>query len=338
MEIFGFVADIIAGINHPFWIGVISSVTPCTIAIFPIFLYRFGLWNKEVNAKRNYVGLAMAAAGFLLSFTLAGLVLQQIILSSFANVLRLLLGTVIVFIGMLQVLQRLNLQTVSKFSNPFLLGAFLPWLLSFSPCVLFFSALLFTNASSVTAAQQASTAFQFFLFALGMLTPVIVFVIGGNGLLRFVQRRSGKVFQWFEKISSWLIILAGLYLSSQLVQITSSEVLAAGFVGTLLGVAFITRVILREKLTGANYLVGVLLFLTMISTTMVAVAITQPYDELAVSDELLAYLCVPGEHDNSPIALPLALLMAGNAFLIAIWYRFSDRLKRYKLSLEIVQR
>lgn len=331
MEITAFLNGFLEGISNPFFIGAVSSVTPCAIAIFPIFLYRFGFWNQAQTPKKNYFGLLMASFGFLLSFSIAGLFLQQIILSSFANVLRIVLGTVIFYIGVLQLMNRLNLQTVSKFTNPFLLGGFLPWMLSFSPCVLFFSSVLITNASGVSAAQQGNTAFQFFLFALGMLTPVVIFVLSGNGILKFIQQTSGKVFGWFEKISAWLILFSGLYLGLQLVQVVSSEIFFGGIALMLFAIVFIVRVERNQKISGAAYLVLALIAIAMVISLIISIGITIPYDELAVTGEELLNKCVPGQHDTSPVALPVAILFSLNALALAVWYRLLNYFARFKL-------
>jgi cytochrome c biogenesis protein CcdA len=211
--------------SSPFLFGVASAFTPCTIAIFPLLLYRFGFGKNRSEQKKNFLGLLIVAVTFVLTFAITGLVLQYLILSEIANVFRLILGALLVMAGVLQLTGRLNLITFQRFSHPVLIGVTLPWMLSFSPCVLAFTANLVVSSAG-SASIDGNSALQFSLFALGILFPPFALALAGNAATG-LTRKFSHALGWIEKIAPLALIIAGVFLINQIVQITSSEVLWA---------------------------------------------------------------------------------------------------------------
>lgn len=223
-EFFSEINTLISSQQSALIAGVIAAFTPCILALIPLFLYRFGVWgNDGKKRKRSIVGeIGLLMLGYFISFTLSGIVFQQLSNSTFVNATRLTLGTLLFMIGVLQLFGFLSVQVINKFSNPLAIGLVLPFVISFSPCVLpYFSTLL---AGSISA----DSVFNFWLFGLGVLIPAIIISIFGKFALNLFRRTNGWLHK-IERISGLLIVFSGLYLASQLVQITQVDVdIAAG--------------------------------------------------------------------------------------------------------------
>lgn len=329
MEAMELINQIFLNLSNPFFLGLISAFTPCTIAVIPIFLYRFGFMKKDEDLGKNYFGLLLAIVGFLVSFGLTGLVFQQLILSNFANMLRLVLGSLLILMGFMQLFKILDFQMLNRFQNPLLLGAGLPWILSFSPCTLVFTAKLISDSSSATSHLGAMM--QFLLFGAGMLVPVVLFVLVGS-VFTWLTSKSQGIFHWLDRISAWLIILTGFYLSSQLVQVTSSEVVGGGLMLTFFVGWLMIRKTGKKGITLAGVAAAAVVLLSLLATAAAAL-ITRPYDSEAVSGLELAYACQPGDHANSPVAVPVALIFGCIVVIVAVWYRWGYLLNRVKLDL-----
>jgi cytochrome c biogenesis protein CcdA len=315
----------------PFAAGLIAAFTPCTLAIIPIFLYRFGLWEGSQNSWReSWQDIVLLLIGFLLSFGLTGIAFGNLFSSDYVNVTRLLLGTLLVLMGALQLLGRLNLQFATRSTNPLMLGAILPWVVSFSPCVLpFLSALLL---SSTSGELGLSTMFKFLQFGLGLLTPAIVIALLGRVAVNAL-RRSTNVLGYVERFSPALLILAGFYISSQLVQITNRDMLVA-CLGLLLLVGAISYIVFRKpsRRTALNYKAFFALLAVAFSLCVLSALVSAPLSERLSGEELL-HACLPGGHQNSPIAFPIAVMFNGFALLLAWWVSLADVPgKRVKLS------
>lgn len=222
--------------------GVVAAFTPCTLALIPIFLYRFGIWGGEPNSKGNQKSdirfvakeLGLLLIGYMLSFVAFGWLLNGLFGSDFINIVRLTLGSLLVFFGLMQLGGQISFSFINKVSNPLVTGAIIPLIISLSPCVLPVIAPLVAGSGST-----GSSVLTFTLFGIGILIPAIVLSIGGNRLIKYF-RKSSKLVANIERFSAILILASGIYLSAQLINITGSEVAISALVMLILilGVAY----------------------------------------------------------------------------------------------------
>lgn len=238
--------------------GIATALTPCTIVIIPIFLYRYGIWGNK-DKKILVKDILLVLFGFIASFLLIGLVFDRISNSDFYNLVRLLLGTAFIVMGVLQFAGKFSINILNKVSNSFVLGFLLPWTLSFSPCVLpIFSAFLALNVS------EGVIYIKLLIYALGILTPGVLVAILGNKLFEFMKR-SGKAFSLIEKLSGIIIIVSGVYLNFQILDIRQMDIIIAGitFALVLLVSGYIVFVI-QKKTTLSSVLMFLSIFILWI--------------------------------------------------------------------------
>ncbi len=197
--------------------GIATALTPCTIVIIPIFLYRFGIWGKD-ESKILFKDIFLTIFGFMISLMSVGIIFEYVINSNIFNAVRLILGTLFIILGVLQIFNKLNINIVTKSSNSFVLGLLFPWVLSFSPCVLpIFTAFL---SSQISTGQII---IKLLVFGLGVLTPAILISVIGNRLFEIFKKGS-KAFYLIEKFSGVIIVLSGIYLNFQLLDIKSLDI------------------------------------------------------------------------------------------------------------------
>lgn len=267
-----------------FILGISTAITPCTIAIIPIFLYRFGIWgNKDKKVLARELGLALL--GFVLSLLAVGLAYDSILNSDFSEVFKLVLGTGLIIVGVLQLVHRFNLSFLQNSTNSFFLGALFPWTISLSPCVV----PIFTGF--LVSELEAGLTLKFILFGIGMLTPAVLVSIIGNKLFE-IMKKGSKAFRVVEKLSGLLIIFSGIYLNFQVLDLREYDIVIASiiFLIMILVTAYITFV-QNGNFTVARLImfVAVLILWAVFSFNCYnEVGHTSDFDAMKYTDEVVA--------------------------------------------------
>ncbi len=313
--------NLIGSQESAYFAGLIAAFTPCVLAIIPIFLYRFGIWDLSAAAgkqplKQVLKDIALLVVGFLVSFAAAGLLLQSLLTSDLVNVTRLVLGYTLVLIGILQLSGRLSLQFMAKFSNPLLIGLVAPWIISLSPCVLpYFAGLVLT-------AVTGDTLLKFMLFGLGVLTPAIILSFAGNRILS-VFKKFTKVLLVIERWAALLIIFSGIYITAELITLTTKDILLAGSV-ILVEIAVVASLVFRRP--AGRTLLNYGLTVIMITADLVATLIlaSQAVSAASVSGLALLHAC-NGNQNSCPVCGVAAVVFLSLAAGLAVSYLLSAR-------------
>ncbi len=234
--------------------GIATALTPCTIVIIPVFLYRFGIWGDR-NKKVMFKELFLSIFGFLISLVSFGLLFDYISNLEIFNALRLILGTLFIVIGVLELSNKLNLNFITNTSNSFVLGLIFPWVLSFSPCVLpIFSAFFSTQIST------GQIYLKLLFWGFGVLTPAVLMSLVGNKLFE-IFKKGGKAFYFVEKFSGIIIIVSGLYLNFQLLDMKSLDIILASGIFLLIILSAGFFVFIKERRIN---LANILMFVSII--------------------------------------------------------------------------
>jgi cytochrome c biogenesis protein CcdA len=322
MDIFTLFTNLILNQASPLVAGLLAAFTPCTIAVFPIILYRFGIWNsKDGNVKTKAFNLVLLVATFIISFTAAGLFFQQLFNSQFINIVRLVLGTALVVLTVITWQGGSLSSLFGQITHPVLLGLSLPWLISFSPCVLPWLAFVTINTS--TAATS------FVLFSLGLISmPVLLAVLGNVGIR--VVKRVQKLTLVLEKLSLGLLLISGIYISGQLFNFTVADATAAATIlalGLLLTIVIIWR---NQKLqTTYNLQMWLICSLWLLAVYVIAYRTALPATAM-LSHNQLAAVCLPGE-DSAGVQFSFTGLLFNSVGLLwGLWI-----VSRYRISTSI---
>lgn len=314
---------VVASQESAYIAGLIAAFTPCMLVLIPIFLYRFGLWGNNVTGKRKsklFAELALLLAGFFISFILSGIAFERLLGSDYVNITRLFVGSLLVFLGILQFRGSVDFTIISKLTNPFLLGLVLPWIISFSPCVLpFVSTLLISSETS--SIVDFSVVTRFVLFGAGILTPSIVIAIVGNYGLGVAKTLSKKL-RYIDKIAPVLLILAGFYLSSQMVYLTSKDVLIVGLLWISIILYIFYRVFLKsggKYSTVWNYTFLGISVVLIIVAVLNGTSLALPYSEQVYGRQLM-YACIPATSKDLVMALQESLPFHLLATTTAMWW------------------
>ncbi len=196
--------------------GIAATLTPCTIVLIPIFLYRFGIWGGR-KGGRLYKDMAYTFLGYILGLLLVGLVLDSITQSDFYNAARIIIGVGFIIIGVLQVFGRFNVILLQNISNSFMLGFVLPWALTVSPCVLpIFSSFLASELS------KGEIYLKLIIFGAGLLTPAVMVGILGSKVFS-IMKKTSVIFAQVEKFSGIIMIGAGVYMNFQILEVRNLE-------------------------------------------------------------------------------------------------------------------
>lgn len=312
-----------------FVFGLIASLTPCTIVLIPIFLYRFGMWGSEKN-NVLYKELLLTLGGFILSFLTIGFLFNLVFSSPYISVFRFVIGGLLVLFGFLQLFGLYNFANSSKVNNPFLLGLLLPWFVSFSPCVIPFFGITLT--SGLASGELFLTVF---LFGLGLLLPSILVSIIGERFM-FLLRKTTKTMASVEKYSGLLIIFAGIYLNFQIMEFKNTDlyIVSAFFaIFTLVGFYF---VFIKNKLIN---LPNILMFISLIILSVAMFSNCKNKIYQSHLDNLLAgrgfqlentafvkdgYSC-SGEIANCEVCKRCAILFSTSVFLGSLGFVLSYR-------------
>lgn len=284
MDILTAVSQLITGQQSALLAGLVAAFTPCTLAMMPIVLYRFGIGGDKQRAK-NTVSLLFLVATFVVSFLIAAILLRDILNGPLVNTSRLLLGFTLIYAAFLTWQGRGINSIFSKFASPITIGMALPWAVGLSPCVLPWLAL-----STLTSTNYLSVV----LFALGLITPAVLLAFFGNSALNS-SRKIGEFSARLEKIAPALLVVAGIYLMLQLLGPTSIDILITFTV--IAGVyLFQTWSILKvpELRTVYNYMFTAVAGLILVIVFGLSIASSLPAEKALSAVEVRRY-CIPGQ-------------------------------------------
>jgi len=221
--------------------GIVATLTPCTIVIIPVFIYRFGLY-AEKNSKKLIKELFLTLFGFILGLFVTALLFNQLLNSPLNNLLRLILGTAFIILGVLQLANKFSLNLIKNYSNSLVLGFVLPWAISFSPCVLpFFATIVAGGIDSGEIFIRIS------MFGLGLLSPAILVSIMGNRMMQMMKKTTpfmGKI----EKYSGVLLIGTGIYLNFEILNIRTLDITIATIFFSILILFAAYTIFIKNKL------------------------------------------------------------------------------------------
>lgn len=235
--------------------GLIASLTPCTIVLIPILLYRFGISDGS-SEKAKWREIILLLLGFLISLVITGLALHYISQGQLINALRVGLSILLVSVGILQVFGRLKLSQIRSVTHPFVLGLVLPWTLSLSPCVLPYLSIFITKGI-----LSDKTWLEFLLFGAGLITPAIAIALLGERLLEHM-RSITPLMKSIERYSGILIIIAGVYLGLQTFELGDLELaISSGLLLLMLLAAGYVTFIRNRSIRIANILIFLALLL-----------------------------------------------------------------------------
>lgn len=314
--------------------GLLAAFTPCTLALIPILLYRFGLWGGQLSRKGKRIDsfavlanqLSQLIIGYLLSFSVMGLLLGSIIGSDLANISRLVIGSALVALGVMQFGGGVSFRFIQKVSNPFLLGLALPLVVSISPCVL----PVLAPFVGLSASTGTATIVSFLFFGLGVLIPAVIIALSGNQLLSRVKNLAG-VMAKIDKVAAALIIVSGVYLGTQQLGLTRIDTIIVGLLHVVF-VVWIAVIVLKNEATRTvtNLArVGVWLFASIVLASGISILTT---NQKILRGQDFIYAC--SDHTNQISWEALAIVLAyslisgtGVAIYLGRFYKQSRKLK-----------
>eukprot|EP00823_Brevimastigomonas_motovehiculus_P006301 TRINITY_DN5192_c0_g1_i1.p1 TRINITY_DN5192_c0_g1~~TRINITY_DN5192_c0_g1_i1.p1 ORF type:complete len:398 (+),score=47.85 TRINITY_DN5192_c0_g1_i1:150-1343(+) len=205
------------------WAGVLASLSPCAIFLYPLVLVRFinhsadpsdSECDLEANAsnpssfkkKHNWCELFQFACGFNCSFLLFGFGLRELLTSSIQNGLKLGLGSLCMALFSLKMTNKFSSIALPRvLRSPLLLGFSFAVVLSFNPCVVpFYSLLLHVQPSEALLSMCT--------FGQGLLIPVFALLFLGQGILDFVSKRTEKALFVVQKVNPFVLGFSGLFM------------------------------------------------------------------------------------------------------------------------------
>lgn len=199
----------------PLLAGILASFTPCVIVLFPITLYRF------VSAeKTNFKEYGLYIAGFLFSFVLIGSLFQKIFESEIGSGIKLAIAIVLIVLGILQLLHKVNPLNLPVVKNTFAFGMVFALAIGINPCTLPFIGTMF----ALSSVSSGEILIKLVLFGIGILIAPTLFLIFGKMFLAYGKKISSKLGQ-LEKFMAIILILAGIYMGWHVLGLTTSDVL-----------------------------------------------------------------------------------------------------------------
>lgn len=284
MDILTSLNQLITGQQSALLAGLVAAFTPCTLAMMPIILYRFGIGGDKQKAK-NTVNLLFLVATFVVSFLIAAILLRDILNGPLVNTSRLLLGFGLTYAAFLTWQGRGINSLFSRFASPITIGMALPWAVGLSPCVLPWLAL-----STLTSTNYMSVV----LFAIGLITPAVLLAFFGNTALNS-SRKIGEFSAKLEKIAPLLLVLAGVYLMLQLLGPTTIDI-AITFTFVAVIYIFQTWSILKvtQLRTVYNYVFAAVAGVALLTIFGLALSSALPAEKALSAVEVRRY-CIPGQ-------------------------------------------
>ena len=195
--------------------GIVASLTPCTIVIIPVLLYRFGL-NKDKSIK--WVELIQLLVGFITGFFVIASLINVLNSNLIYNISRIVLATTFILLGISQLLGKLTFNSIKSISNPLLLGLLLPIMVNLSPCV------LPIFASFIGFGLSINSFILVVAFAFGMLFPAVLVVILGKSMYKLLYKGSAIIGR-VERFFGILLVFSGVYLNFQVLNLTRLDII-----------------------------------------------------------------------------------------------------------------
>lgn len=236
----------------PLLAGILASLTPCVLVLFPITLYRF-ISTKKIH----FQDYSLYVAGFLLTFVAIGLFLQKLFESEIGSGIKIGIAIGLIVLGILQWLNKVNPLNLPVVKNTFAFGVVFALAIGINPCTLPFT-------GSIFALPTSKILMNLTLFGLGILIAPTLFLVFGRKFLNYSKEFSshlGKV----EKFLPILLILAGLYMGWHILGLTTMDVIVGSalifFIILIILKTFLVQRSFKELLTGPRILLIASLFL-----------------------------------------------------------------------------
>lgn len=312
--------------------GIIATLTPCTVVIIPIFLYRFGIWGE--NKSKNYwLSILKTILGFFLSLIVIGVFFEKFSNGNLSSIFRLTLGTIIIAGGVLQLAGMIHFKGMSNVSNTFVLGLVLPWIISFSPCVLPIFLAMVANSS-----MSGKFLLSIISFGFGILSPALLSALMGKTIFDLLKKTT-QVIAKLEKYSGFLMIGSGIYLNFQTLSIVKLDIIITSvfFSLIILGIAYFTFIVQKQiRKSSILILIGfVILWISVVFNCYSSILenpITGNYMNEVVSCQ--QYADEPCEICNRCATLfSIAALFGASGYIMSQggWDKIKKNLKRIKI-------
>ncbi len=243
----------------PIIAGILVSFTPCVAVLFPITMYRF-MSDKGID-RSSYL---LYVAGFVLTFILAGFLFQEFFESQIQNGIKLAVAVILICLGILQFLNRINPLNLKPVKNTFLFGMVFAVAVGINPCSIPYLGTLFALSSGVEIASKL------FLFALGILIAPTLFLMFGNSFIS-KSRVLSKKMHYIEKPMSILLIVSGAYMGLHILALSQVDLIISSAVMLIL-LLIILKIFFTEK--SFKDLLTIPRILLLISLVMVWFVIT----------------------------------------------------------------
>jgi len=205
-----------------FLAGLVASLTPCVVVLFPIVFYRF--FHEE---HKEWKSFSLFVVGFLASFLVFGFIFQGLLTSGLENGIRLGLGIIFLGLGILALLNKINPMNFPLIKNTFLLGASFALILSFSPCTIPYLGVL------ISLGSQTEIIINILMFGLGLIVPAFAFAFFGKRMIEFIAKK-GEIFEKINKLMSLVLILSGAYMAISITAFAHKDTYVVGLMLLLL--------------------------------------------------------------------------------------------------------
>lgn len=232
--------------------GILVAFTPCVAVLFPITLYRF-ISDKGTNYK-EYL---LYAAGFLFTFTLTGVLFQQLFESQIQNGIKFALAIGLIMLGILQFLNRVNPLNLKPVKNTFIFGMIFAVAIGLNPCAMPYTGTIF-------ALSGVEILSNLLLFGIGILIPPTLFLMFGNALL-FNSKSISKNMHYFGKLMSILLIASGVYLGMNILEFSHLDLISSSTLILLILFAILKIFLIENSIKDVLKIPRILLVISLLT-------------------------------------------------------------------------
>lgn len=199
--------------------GLVAAFTPCVVILIPALMYAFS--QKAKNTKERWMSVSYFIISFLLTYIIFAAFLKGLLSSSIKYGLQLGIGIIFVAMGILAMLNRFNPLNFPLLKHKWLFGTIFAILISVNPCTFAYLGVLLATAKTATIIPTM------IIFALGLLTPALLFAIFGKKLLEKVNK-AGKVTHRINQGMNILLIAMGAYMMFTIKSFNNYDMYMAG--------------------------------------------------------------------------------------------------------------